>query len=112
MSYSVDFRRQALRTLSKNGFSYRKTAVFYGISPDCLVRWKRQLEPKLSDPREPRKISNATLRADVRNHPDDFAYERASRLGVSKSGISDAMRRLGLSRKKNTQASARRPKTT
>ena len=37
--------------------------------------------------------------------PDAYQYERAVRLGVSQRAIGNALKRLGISYKKNTQAS-------
>lgn len=42
---------------------------------------------------------------DVEQHPDTYHYERARRLGVSKSCIQAALKRLGIRYKKNTKAS-------
>ena len=46
------------------------------------------------------KISNEALLKDIEQHPDDYMYERAQRLGCSKSGIEAALKRLGIRRKK------------
>ncbi|WP_242465419.1 IS630 transposase-related protein [Psychrobacter sp. M9-54-1] len=40
---------------------------------------------------------------DVEQHPDDYIYERAQRLGCSKSGIEAALKRLSISQKKDTR---------
>ncbi|WP_288998979.1 hypothetical protein [uncultured Psychrobacter sp.] len=36
------------------------------------------------------------------DYPDAYYYERASRLGCSKSGVEAAMKRLGYTRKKKS----------
>ena len=38
---------------------------------------------------------------DVKEHPDDYQYERARRLNCSKTGIYHALKRLGISQKKD-----------
>ena len=40
------------------------------------------------------------MRADVAEYPDAYHRERAARLGVSKRGIGDALKRLELTYKK------------
>jgi hypothetical protein len=45
------------------------------------------------------------LARDVEEQPDAYQHERADRLGCSQRGISDALRRLRISRKKNFSAS-------
>ena len=42
---------------------------------------------------------------DVERHPDDYMYERAQRFGCSKSGIEAALKRLGISQKKDLRTS-------
>ncbi|MGP5361653.1 IS630 transposase-related protein, partial [Psychrobacter celer] len=38
-------------------------------------------------------------------HPDDYQYERARRLNCSKTGIYHALKRLGISQKKELRTS-------
>ena len=45
------------------------------------------------------------LEEDVKTHPDAYQYERSARLGVSERAIGYALKRLGVSYKKNTVAS-------
>jgi hypothetical protein len=45
------------------------------------------------------------LREDVINYPDAYQYERAVRFGVSQTGIVAALKRVGVSYKKNTRLS-------
>ena len=46
-------------------------------------------------------ISDEALKQDIADYPDAYYYERAARLGCSKSGIEVAMERLGYTRKKS-----------
>jgi transposase len=43
------------------------------------------------------------LRQDVEEYPDAYQYERAERLNVSKSCVFFALKRLGVTYKKNSQ---------
>ncbi|WP_413520853.1 IS630 transposase-related protein [Psychrobacter glacincola] len=67
--------------------------------------WQQSLTPKTTRNKEPTKISNEALLKDVEQHPDDYMYERAQRLGCSKSGIESALKHLGISQKKDLRAS-------
>ena len=49
---------------------------------------------------DPSKIDMAALAQDVSDYPDAYHYERAVRLVVSRSGICDAMKRIGITIKK------------
>jgi transposase len=47
------------------------------------------------------RIDMEKLKQEVQRYPDAYQYERAERFGVSQTGIGAALRRLGISRKKN-----------
>lgn len=51
----------------------------------------------------PIKIPDDVLLNDVKEHPDDYQYERARRLNCSKTGIYHALKRLGISQKKTLE---------
>nr|WP_307843725.1 IS630 transposase-related protein [Psychrobacter sp. CMS30] len=51
----------------------------------------------------PTKIPNEALLKDVEQHPDDYLYERARRFNCSKSGMHNALKRLGISQKKTLE---------
>ena len=53
-------------------------------------------------------IGKSTLKV-LEQHPDDYMYERAQRFGCSKSGIEAALKRLGISQKKDLRASKSLP---
>jgi len=43
----------------------------------------------------------AVLKKDVESSPDDYQWERAKRFNVSQRGMCSALKRLGMSYKKN-----------
>lgn len=49
---------------------------------------------------KPHKIIDDVLLNDVKEHPDDYQYERAWRLDCSRTGIYHALKRLRISKKK------------
>jgi transposase len=104
MTYSIDFRKQVLRSI-KDGMTIREAAIFYELSTSTIHSWQQDLVPKITRNKSPTKIPNEALLKDVEQYPDDYMYERAQRLGCSKSGIESALKRLGISQKKDLRAS-------
>jgi transposase len=102
MSYSSDFRCRVLEYKEKNNLTYKETASLFRVGISTLVRWGVGLEPKLTRNKQPTKIKTEALIEDVKSHPDAYQYERAQRLGVSKTGIFKALKRLKISYKKKT----------
>lgn len=81
--------------------SIRQACTFYNISKTTLQRWLKNPSIKQTRDKPPSKIPNEALLKDVEQYPDDYMYERANRLGCSKSGIESALKRLGISQKKD-----------
>ena len=109
MTYSADFRAQVIKSVEQQGMSIRQASVFYGISKATLQNWLKDPSIKLTRNKPPNKIPNEALLKDVEQHPDDYMYERAQRFGCSKSGIEAALKRLGISQKKDLRASKSLP---
>ena len=103
MTYSLDFRKKALSIRSKEGLSFAQTAKRFGVSVNSLFLWSKTLEPKGTKNRPAIKIDREALINDIEKYPDAYNYERAKRLKVSTSGIYCALKRLGISYKKNAQ---------
>ena len=104
MTYSLDFRKRVLSIRSKEGLSFAQTAKRFGVSVNSLFLWSKNLEPKRTKNRPTIKIDRDALINDVKKYPDAYNYERAQRLNVSTSGIYCALKRLGISYKKNAQS--------
>ena len=105
MTYSLDFRKKVLSIRSKEGLSFAQVAKRFGVSVNSVFLWSKNLEPKHTKNRPTIKIDRDALMEDIKKHPDDYGYERAQRFSVSTSGIYCALRRLGISYKKNSQSS-------
>uniref|UniRef100_UPI004056A75C helix-turn-helix domain-containing protein n=1 Tax=Candidatus Electronema sp. TaxID=2698783 RepID=UPI004056A75C len=45
MAYSIDFRRKVLAIKERDGLSFEKTALRFGISESSVFRWSKRLEP-------------------------------------------------------------------
>ena len=105
MTYSADFRAQVIKSVEEQDMSIRQACTFYDISKATLQNWLKDPSIKLTRNKPPSKILNEALLKDVEQYPDDYMYERAKRFGCSKSGIKTALKRLGISQKKDLRAS-------
>lgn len=105
MTYPGSFRKKVLGYKNKYKLSIRETAKHFELGVNSIVRWEKKPEPSKTKSRPSIKISKEALLKDVKDYPDDFLYERAQRFEVTAAGIHLALKRLKLSRKKNTKTS-------
>jgi transposase len=108
MAYSFDFRRKVLDVRSQRGLSIKKTAALFSIGLSSIKRWLNRVERITHHQHHGTKIDMEGLQRDVEHYPDAYQYERAARLNASRSGIGEALTRLGVSYKKNANASQSR----
>ncbi|MGP9490761.1 IS630 transposase-related protein [Psychrobacter sp. AOP7-B1-24] len=99
MTYPIILRKKVLKSIDQV-MSIRTAIKLYDLSLATITNWKKDVSIKPII-RLPRKIFNATLKQDVTDYLDAYYYERATRLGCSKSGIKVAMKRLGYTCKKS-----------
>ena len=109
MTYSIDFRKRVLKLRAKENMSLASTAKQFGISIKSIFRWSKRLHPKTKRSKPCYKINMQALKQDIENNPDSYKYERARKFGVSKTGIWHALKRLGITYKKNSKSSKSRP---
>ncbi len=105
MAYPAQFRKKLLSVKEKEGLTNKEAAKRFGVGKESVSRWKSNPNPVFKRNRPAQKIDMEALKKDVEEHPDDFIYERAERFSVSDSGMRYALKRLGVSRKKNTKTS-------
>ena len=103
MTYSLDFRKQVLKSIN-DGMSFAVAAEFYNLSPTTIQNWKRRIHSKTTRQTKPYKIPDEALRKDVERYPDDYHYERARRFNCTAPAICEALKRLGISQKKDLRA--------
>ena len=101
MTYPFEFREHVLGVQKREGLSFSETAKRFDIGVSSLVRWKNRIEPKRKKNRPWLRINRHRLAEDIRVHPDAYQHERAQRLGVARRSIGDALRRIGVTYKKN-----------
>ena len=102
MTYSTDFRRKVSETRERDSLSFETVAVRFNVGKSGVTRWAKRLEPCRSRNKSAVGTDMELLAQDVALYPDAYQYERAERLGCSQRGISDALKRLKISRKKNS----------
>ena len=83
--------------------SYAEAAVFYDISPTTIQKWKKRIHSKPNWDIKPYKIEDEALAQDAKDYPDDYHYEWAQRFNCSPTGISKALKRIGISKKKTLE---------
>ena len=105
MSYAIKFRCQVLKVREDEGLSFSKVAERFGISKQSVYNWSVRLEEKRKRFKPATKIDMAALSEDIRQYPDGYIYERAFRLQVSISCVWKALKRLGVTSKKNPSTS-------
>lgn len=109
MLYSLSFRRRALRVQEQESLTNQQTADRFGVGIATIARWRQRIEPKpYPKGRKGGKLDMEQLREDVQAYPDDYQYERAARFGVFPRTIGRALKRLGVTYKKNTASSTGR----
>jgi len=104
MAYSLDLRTTALQLLDQKRPA-TQVAQLLSVGTATLYRWKKrqdqgQLQACYPKSRKPYKVDETALCAYLEEHRDAYQHEVAEQLGVSKSAIQWAMKRLGITRKK------------
>ena len=105
--YSLEFRTRAVEALNQ-GLSRKKIAEIFKISTKTLYNWEKLLKQtggleckKLPSVRSTRKITPEKLLAYLEKYPDHYLTEIAKAFGVKASSVGAAMKKFGISRKKN-----------
>ncbi|HCK80712.1 MAG TPA: hypothetical protein DIC59_04515 [Candidatus Competibacteraceae bacterium] len=88
------------------------TDAYFQVGVASVYRWLRAadgLAYRRTGPRGLRRLDWEALRAHAEAHPDWTLRERARHFGASRNGVWYALRRLGVSRKKNAGLPRARP---
>lgn len=112
MTYSLDFRKKVLETKQKEDLSFVTVAKRFGVGVASVVRWDKNIDSKKTRNKPPTKLDMGALKEDIEKYPDAYQYERAERLGVTRAGIWHAIKRLGVTYKKNPKSSKGEPRKT
>ena len=103
MTYSIDLRKRVVSYV-ENGGCKSKASEIFGVSLWCVHDWckREDLSPKPSAPRRKRKMDWDALRQHVNDYPDAILRERASYFKVHIHAIEYAMKKMNITRKKNS----------
>ena len=104
MAYSLDFRLRAVELLTKQ-IQIERISVILSVGVATLYRWKKRYReghlkvcyPKV---RRPYKIDEDALKDYLSKNQDAYQHEIAKELGVTKSAVQWALKRLEITRKK------------
>jgi len=104
MSYSKDVRRLVKKHVASGG-SKSEAARIYGVSRGTVYLWlglgTKKLKGTKPGPKGNRKVDAAALLASIKARPDIRLVELGAQFGVHESTISYALKRAGMTRKKN-----------
>lgn len=89
----------------KEKLSLELVSKRFGIGKNTVFVWTKKISPIRNRNKAPTKIAIDKLKKDVMQYSDAYQYERAERLGVSRSGIQKALRRLSITYKKSFKTS-------
>ena len=104
MAYSTDLRKRVLDFIEAGG-KKSEAACRFSVERSTIYRWlaaEDPFSPKKTGPKNMRVLDEAALKKHVADFPDLTQNERASHFGVSESFIAYGLRKLGITRKKNT----------
>lgn len=108
MGYSTDLRETVLKFIDA-GNSIQAACNLFTISRSSIQRWRVRLNETGVIDRKPRtkspyKVNESALKVYIATHPDAYLNEIAAHFNVTDSGISKAMSRLKITRKKKLRS--------
>jgi len=108
MGYSTDLRETVLRFIEA-GNSIKTACKLFTVSRSSIQRWRLRLNEAGTIDRKPRikspyKVDESALKAYIAAHPDAYLNEIAAHFNVTDSGISKALSRLKITRKKKLRS--------
>ena len=104
MSYSKDLRERVVK-YRLSGHTIKETSEVFGIGMYSVSQWVKKYKETGDLSNKPlnrgfKKIDPEKLKAYIAEHPDDTQQEVATVFGCCNQAISQAYRRLGITRKK------------
>lgn len=105
MRYSIDLRKKVMNFLDK-GHTIKATSEMFEVGTTTIKEWKKLraetggLEHR-PHKRKSSKICSDRLVAYINEHPDSFLIEIAEVFNCTPQAVFYALKRLGITRKKN-----------
>ena len=97
--YGIISRKKIMAIKGAEKLSIRETAKRFGITATTIQKWNKRIEQKIG-----RKQFTRKLKEDIKKNPDLYQFERARKFGVSQNSIHKALKRIGVTYKKNIKA--------
>lgn len=115
MGYSTDLRGTVLNFIDA-GHSIKEACKLFTVSRSSIQRWRLKLSGgghlgSKSRIKSPYKVDSAALCAYISEHPDAYLNEIATHFNVTDSGISKALSRLKITRKKKQRSMQKETKS-
>ncbi len=104
MRHSQDLKRRVLQFMADGG-SKAEAARRFTVHRSTIFIWLKQPsdhQPKKTGPRNSYKFDREALRQLIEKQPDLLLREMAAQFGVSVNTVHHALKRMRISRKKNT----------
>lgn len=105
MTYSIDFRKKVLAVKEKDNMSFEAISKRFGVGKNTVFVWTKKIIPLKNRNKASTKIPLDKLKEDVAQYSDSYQYERAERLGASRSGVQKALKKLNITYKKSFKTS-------
>ncbi len=107
MSKSKDLRESAI-AYNEAGYTIAETAEVFQVGKCTISEWKKRKKETGNLNNKPlnrtfKKFDPEKLKTYVKNHPDATQQEMADEFGCCNQTISKAYKRLGITRKKDSQ---------
>lgn len=106
--YSLEFRKKVFEIKEKENLTFEETSKRFHIGTKTLFRWQQRIKPITKRNVSSRKIDMEVLKKDIEKNPDLYQFERAEKFKVAQSTIFYALKRLGITYKKNIFSSKSR----
>jgi len=105
MAYSLDYRERAMGLLTE-GKSQTEVAELLGVGRKTVGEWKKRQESGHLGTNYPSSrgayiINEEAIRAHLDQQPDAYLSELAAVAGGTVQGIRHALKRMGITRKKD-----------
>jgi transposase len=106
MSYSTKFREEVMKFIDE-GNSIKRTSAQFSIGETTIKEWKKLRNKTGSLEKRPlnrtfKKIDPEKLIAYLEEYPDAYQHEIAKAFGCVQNAVFEALKRLGITRKKNS----------
>ena len=105
MAYDIKLRQKVMNFIGK-GHTVKEAQEVFEVGSTTIKGWKKllgetgALEKRPLD-RKPSKLCPIRLRAYINENPDSYLYEIAKEFNCTESAVYYALKRMGITRKKN-----------